>query len=222
MTNSPYYSSIILMKNGKVLITSDMKSEIYDPATETFTPAADLLSSVERSPMINLENGEVFILGWGYPTFDNIYQVYNPASDKWRRAADFDPAILQGLRHHSVNRLQNGQILFTGGYAINFATHHAFLMDEQMLGTGEVKNEGPDLSLFPNPVTEQFVLQGNLKFSGKAEIKIYDVNGREVFNVQVNAGVINETISVKDLKKGIYILRLVSIDHVYNKRLLVQ
>ena len=56
--------------------------------------------------------------------------------------------------------------------------------------------------LYPNPATESFQVAG---IQGKSWLKLTDIQGREIISVQV---VRNEIISINQLPKGVYIVKL--------------
>jgi hypothetical protein len=66
-------------------------------------------------------------------------------------------------------------------------------MDDSFISENLVKQ----LTIFPNPVADEFVISGNEKMSN---VKIYNMQGQLVFAVNGNASVVN----VSQLPVGIY------------------
>jgi len=69
------------------------------------------------------------------------------------------------------------------------------------------------LSLYPNPTTDYFQING---FEGIAMIKIKDLNGKALFTKQISS---NEKISVSSLSMGIYILEVVTKEGTLEKKI---
>jgi hypothetical protein len=60
------------------------------------------------------------------------------------------------------------------------------------------------ISIYPNPVSESFKIIG---LNERADLVIIDLNGKVVFNKQIRE---NESVSVEELPKGMYIVRIVT------------
>ena len=68
---------------------------------------------------------------------------------------------------------------------------------------------------YPNPFNSSTVIKFNLNVSSNVSFKIYDVNGREVDNIQskyYNKGLNSFVYSPKEFSSGIYFLRIISND----------
>lgn len=70
------------------------------------------------------------------------------------------------------------------------------------------------LSLFPNPVSDFIIVKGA---EGIANLRIIDLNGKTIINKQIN---INENISVQSLSKGIYCVKLTTLEGTINLKLI--
>lgn len=73
-----------------------------------------------------------------------------------------------------------------------------------------------DYLLYPNPTTEEINIKAN-KLSAKAYIEIYNTNGSLVKKAPYNA-----TISLKDIEKGTYLIRLVDDKKFFEPKLIVK
>lgn len=73
---------------------------------------------------------------------------------------------------------------------------------------GDVK-----LNLYPNPTAEGFHIDG---FEGKASLKLIAVGGKEILTKQITG---NETISVSNLPKGVYIVKIVTTGGIVERKL---
>ena len=70
-----------------------------------------------------------------------------------------------------------------------------------------------EIKIYPNPISDAFRIQG---YNGNVSLRISDLNGRELLSKQVNS---QESISVANLPKGIYIVRISSNDFATEKKL---
>lgn len=70
-----------------------------------------------------------------------------------------------------------------------------------------------DLKLYPNPTTEIITIEGQLDELSGANIVIYDVNGKSVYNSTNGFKTYNEIIDVSSLKSGMYLVDL-SLIHI--------
>jgi hypothetical protein len=62
------------------------------------------------------------------------------------------------------------------------------------------------ISLYPNPVNDRFIVSG---FDGTAVLKLTDINGRIFLLKKI---VNNESVSMNSLPKGLYIVKLITIE----------
>ena len=69
------------------------------------------------------------------------------------------------------------------------------------------------VNLYPNPTAEGFHIDG---FEGKASLKLIAVGGKEILTKQITG---NETISVSNLPKGVYIVKIVSTGGIVERKL---
>ena len=67
------------------------------------------------------------------------------------------------------------------------------------------RNDG--IWAYPNPVTDQLTISMKHKIEGNYIILLMDVTGREVFKKQVEGSLL-ETIDLKNLKKGLYVIEV--------------
>ena len=123
-----------LLANGKVLITGGFNanevlatSELYDPATGTFTPAGNMTTPRFAHTATLLQNGKVLIAG-GSPSLGDLSGGDN--SDDLSTAELFDPVtgtftatggMSERRSEHAAALLANGKVLVAGGTAGNVA-----------------------------------------------------------------------------------------------------
>lgn len=68
------------------------------------------------------------------------------------------------------------------------------------------KHEIKDLNLYPNPTTGELLVDLNSKTAGTTEFKIYDVQGRYLRSIVMNAQSNIVSIDVSDLDRGMYFI----------------
>ncbi|WP_438963915.1 endonuclease [Winogradskyella sp.] len=83
----------------------------------------------------------------------------------------------------------------------------------QILST--IDNSMTSISIFPNPINS--VLNVNLKFDRTTQIDIYDVMGKKVFTTTINS---SKRIQLRELRSGIYIIKLKQDNASLTKRLI--
>jgi hypothetical protein len=77
------------------------------------------------------------------------------------------------------------------------------------------------LSIYPNPVKDN--LNINIKdFSGDILVKIMDVNGREVFNKNINNFNRSKELDLSSFSSGIYFLKLIGEDLNYTEKIILE
>jgi len=107
------------LSDGRVLIVGGLGSaagsaEIFDPATETFTPTPPMNSVHIKHAAVLLSDGRVLVIGGGDVDGYTILattEIYNPASNAWTLAA---PLPVPARRHDAV-LLADGTVLSAGG-----------------------------------------------------------------------------------------------------------
>jgi len=76
------------------------------------------------------------------------------------------------------------------------------------------QNLNPDnLLIYPNPVSTGFILKG---FSGSISLSIYNVTGNFMITRVVKD---QEYISLSTLPTGIYVVKLITVDGIIEKKL---
>jgi N-acetylneuraminic acid mutarotase len=118
------------LNDGRVLFTGGVAGtgvttacEIYDPATNTFTAAADLAGLRAGHAAATLPDGRVMVVG-GTTNFTdlttaitavlNTTEIYNPATNTWAAGPNIGGRRLVP----SLTRLSNGRLLLAGGIEV--------------------------------------------------------------------------------------------------------
>jgi N-acetylneuraminic acid mutarotase len=112
-----------LLPNGQVLVVGGQgqesysspplaSAEIYNPATDKWSPATSMITARTNHTATLLPNGQVLVVGGfaGLHPLANV-EIYDPASDKW-----FARQSLPTARYvHTETLLNNGLVLTIGG-----------------------------------------------------------------------------------------------------------
>lgn len=137
-----------LLPNGKVLVTGggvapnsasgvsldffpqetvnspSLTAELFDPQTETFSPAGNMNTARSSHTATLLPDGTVLLLGGSHPwtnangyTSDNTAEIYDPATGSFKQAGTANT----GKFWHTATLVQNGTVVFIGGIAQDWA-----------------------------------------------------------------------------------------------------
>ena len=76
------------------------------------------------------------------------------------------------------------------------------------------------IKVFPNPSNGLLNIT-IAKYSGKLAVELYDINGRKVFNQNMNDFNAEKSINLESLQSGIYLLKLEGYDLSYTKKIII-
>ena len=80
-----------------------------------------------------------------------------------------------------------------------------------------------NLSVYPNPNDGTFNVQFNSSTNDKIAIGVYDMRGREIFNKSYqNNGLFSETLQLKDIQSGMYLVTILDGDRKITKKIIVE
>ena len=122
-----------LLQNGKVLIAGGWfngiwlnTAELYDPASETWTPTGNLGVGRQRHKATLLQNGKVLVVG-GEDSSVNLdsAELYDPATGSWTPTGNLSTA----RNRFTAALLQNGKVLVAGGVNSSGTLNSAELYD---------------------------------------------------------------------------------------------
>jgi hypothetical protein len=86
--------------------------------------------------------------------------------------------------------------------------------------------KGVGLAVYPNPVRDRAIIGINLKAAGSYSLDLYDIRGAKVRTIArgsaQNDGSLSVELNVAEYAKGIYLLRLVSDQGIFSKRLVIE
>jgi hypothetical protein len=95
--------------------------------------------------------------------------------------------------------------------------------DVKRLNAGSVDNkvEMDNMKLYPNPNDGKFNLNFNLKNKGDAEVTVYDLQGKQVYNEKLPnfTGEYNKPIDISSNAKGIYFVKIQQGKHTQVKKI---
>jgi hypothetical protein len=84
-------------------------------------------------------------------------------------------------------------------------------------------NENTSVNIYPNPVTDHFTVNFNDDVTGYAQISIFDITGKLIF--QQEQTVENNAVSIilrdSGLHNGLYVLKIMAGDEVYSSRFMI-
>lgn len=111
-----------LLKNGKVLIVGGYQgnsdccavasTELYDPATGTFTYTGSLAKGRRNHTATLLDDGRVLVAGGYDGTYLDAPEVYDPATGTFSATG----AMGTPRRYPTATRLLDGKVVIAGGY----------------------------------------------------------------------------------------------------------
>jgi N-acetylneuraminic acid mutarotase len=127
--------SATLLQSGKVLVTGGCTSnscstitavsELYDPATNSWSSTGSLNVARYSQAAVRLNTGMVLAIGGSNGTVTASCELYDPATGTWSNAANMTVArYLDG-----ATLLQSGKVLVTGGTQSRFPIGSAELYD---------------------------------------------------------------------------------------------
>lgn len=116
------FNAIATLQNGKIFIAGGMSSdlgvgqlsstEIFDPATNTFTAGPNMSNMRTMAQAVTLKSGKVLIAGcWYSSTSASVAEVYDPALNTITATG----AVIQGRAYPVVVPLNDGGAVVFGG-----------------------------------------------------------------------------------------------------------
>ena len=109
-----------LLPNGKVLAAAGLNSagveianaDLYDPATNGWTPAAPMGNARYNHTATSLTDGRVLLGGGAELGTWCPAEIYNPTTNTWVGA----PSMMRTRTQHTATLLPDGKVLLVGGY----------------------------------------------------------------------------------------------------------
>jgi len=138
-------------------------------------------------------SGEIQIYGWNHQDFLKKY----------------DELYASGWRLHTLNMLPVGAFNYKNGI--------------ELAQNNSVEQESMDnISIYPNPTSGDFMVNGKLGSAGELFVEVYDMAGKLMHSQRMYAaGDFSERVEPNDLNKGMYIVKIISGGNIQVKKLLV-
>jgi hypothetical protein len=166
-----------LLPNGKVLVAGGIdcfvkfqadhcswvnSTELYDPATGTWSSTGNLNAAREYHTATLLPNGKVLVTGGYDGRFLNSAELYDPATGTWSYTGNLNTSRYRP----TATLLPNGKVLVVGGYNLNSAE----LYDP---ATGIWTSTG-NLNAAQSDQTATLLPNGKVLVAGGGDAELYD------------------------------------------------
>lgn len=125
MSQARAFFSAAVLPSGKVLVAGGepkydlddyaiAEAEVYDPATEKWSPAAPMLSKRTMPCAVTLPTGKVLVMGGANPTENSLKtaELYDPATGNWTPTSGSMAAPHDNAQ---CTMLPSGKVLIVGG-----------------------------------------------------------------------------------------------------------
>lgn len=209
-------SSLTLLANGKVLISGAQGSEVFDPATLTFTATGNMIASRDYHEAVLLPNGDVMALPGSSNPFNpyagqvSTYELYNPTAGTWSAGPSTPIARGDGTR---MQLLSSGEFLILGGESdvlelydpatglisqigtLGFPMYEAYVND---LGNGKLAVAGSKSNvLVPQGSLNTFFYDLNSNTVTRGEVQGFNGYGMNLLNG--NFAIANDDFSITEI-----------------------
>ena len=89
------------------------------------------------------------------------------------------------------------------------------------VGIHELSTQENDISIYPNPSTNNFTLEFSSNANGMAELSIFSLLGEKVFTdkIKMNTGTNKTTLDLAGMARGVYVLRVNMGEKRYYKKI---
>tara|TARA_B100000963_G_scaffold283247_1_gene251954 strand:- start:647 stop:4108 length:3462 start_codon:yes stop_codon:yes gene_type:complete len=95
------------------------------------------------------------------------------------------------------------------------------ILDDDEPAPLSVENSFDEIfEIYPNPTEGILKIKSNRSFSDGLEIKIFDIFGREFINKKISGDIKLHTFDLRNRDDGLYIIRVLSGDKVYSKKII--
>ncbi|MEL6391887.1 MAG: T9SS type A sorting domain-containing protein, partial [Bacteroidota bacterium] len=96
------------------------------------------------------------------------------------------------------------------------------IIDPTIVSTNEVADRSADISVYPNPATSTIWLRGDI--SGLTQVELFDLNGRSLrtWSDSADSLIANRPLSLPDLPRGVYALKISGSDWTGVRKIVVE
>lgn len=170
---------------------------------------------------VNIQTGEVgtiyehSILGYPNYSIDDTGMIFD--------AEDLDGNQVLGyiaLANDKITADGSGQVFLSGGkWGVWYGLGERDLTSAQDRQVGNM-----EVILYPNPTTGLTALQVDVKQAGKANITVFDLTGKALFQQKelLFAGKNNSTIDLSQLTPGLYTVRIETAEGIGIRKIIVE
>ncbi len=145
------------------------------------------------------------------------------ASGKGSEGKHMKKVIIISDEESSDGKDGKGEKTFTKVVMLKMDIKDASPEDVKRIGAGNVDNkvEMDNMKMYPNPNDGKFNLNFNLKNKGDAEVTVYDMQGKQVYNEKLPnfTGEYNKPIDISSNAKGIYFVKIQQGKHTQVKKI---
>lgn len=205
------------------------------PITPTSIPDSCISSYDVTVPNIayvsQIKHRKNIVDGWGslttpYGTFPNVIRIKSIIHQKDSFYLDSIglpiPAIETDIIEYKWLAKNYGipvlQINATMGVASNITYFDVY---RNLLSIGESDLQKSNLTVSPNPTTNNIKITYNCKSNHKIVLELIDINGKIILQKSYYSGV-NDELNLIGFKKGIYLIRLINNEVILHRKIIVQ
>lgn len=156
--------SMVVLRDKRVLIAggNSADADLYDPATNTLSPAGTMAVARRFAGSAMLADGRVLLAG-GFASSGEVGSatIYDPTTNAWTEAAP----MLFPRHYFTTTALLDGRVLVAGGYTVGGVTTHAEIYDpaaNTWTATGALNSPRNGHSALRLPTGKVVVLGGSL------------------------------------------------------------
>jgi hypothetical protein len=199
------------------LITSNIPAGGYTPGntytiTGTVTGAGHTKFGFEISPQnstgilgtLTNTSPSTQIVSSGYVTHTSSGTTGTTGSHTWSFDWTAPAAGTGNVTFYGIFMLTNNNSNQDVGDSLQKST---LLVHEFGTGIDDLKNISNHISIYPNPISNQFFVNNSLNETENMTVNISDINGKLVQKIQ-NVNGSKSSINIDDLAKGFYFLRI--------------
>lgn len=196
--------------------TTDLGGGMYYGVTGILSNVNVKVAQVNNVPDVNTVShiGQNYTFNIGTIGYD--WKSFNMTTYQY----DIEDSLVYFVEDANQNIYK---VIFTG---FGGSANGNYIFTKELVGTVGLEEEiaqNTILNVYPNPAKDIVNITFNAK-RNNTQIAIYDLTGKQVVSEQINVGegLNQHQISVSNLNKGIYFLKLVSGNHSSTEKLIIR
>ncbi|MFI5218005.1 MAG: T9SS type A sorting domain-containing protein [Bacteroidia bacterium] len=206
---SNYYCNPALAKDGIMIMTGGgYNIKAYKP-TLTLKPVADFRASATK--VFTNQLVDFFDQSSYSPT---SWQWYFPGANTTTSTQQNPTGTI-----YSTPGIYKVTLVADNSNGSDSVTKACYIEVEVATAINEFMVYGLQFTVYPNPADEFVVISS--EFADKSRIKIFDVNGKEVFKQELSL-LSGSRLRTSDFPNGIYLLQLISNENIFMKKIIIQ